>query len=616
MGSRASFDHIQPDSIARFGRSGSSTNPRTLPGSRSTRRSSVRTGFGRGTSVFGAGRQSQRVAVKVHLVRHYTPQKGRESIARHSRYIGREGVSQDAQRGVFYGPKLDGMEAQDLAAKWAEDRHHFRVIVSPERGRELPDLTDYTRDVMRRVEADLGTRLEWVAVNHFNTDNPHIHVLLRGRDERHRDLVIQRDYIGHGMRERAQQVATERIGERTVDHARESLRKQVYAERWTELDRVLERLAKRTESSLHLDLSKTVFRPGAVVDADMIGQRLRVLEGLQLASASRSKLGFARNRPAEIPRRWSVVPDFSTALNDLGERNDAIKQIHAAMGQKAQNLVPRIERFRNLSTSSRRAIDDPQTTQRAERVTGTLLAKGTVDELTDRRFVLVQDVYSAESRPLHAYVRASEEYDAATPGSVVQLGPTRYRESYLSIIAGPSLQNQVKAKAWTWLDRQLYRSRSSNAGEAVAHSQDVQTALDARAEWLIAQGYAIPSAFNSSSRSIRFRSGARDELLIQELRGLIAGKPAAPSLLQPGQTATGRYAGTAYLHQGTVVTLERNTALIVVPVRRYPHALETGATVHATMRSDRRVSFEVVSPPREPDVRSRQPEEVELEGGR
>ncbi len=59
-------------------------------------------------------------------------------------------------------------------------------------------LRTYTRHLMGRMEADLGTGLDWVAVNHWNTDNPHTHIVVRGRDDTGKDLIIAGDYIADG----------------------------------------------------------------------------------------------------------------------------------------------------------------------------------------------------------------------------------------------------------------------------------------------------------------------------------------------------------------------------------------------------------------------------------
>jgi len=41
---------------------------------------------------------------------------------------------------------------------------------------------------MAQAERDLGTKLDWIGVDHWNTDNPHVHVLVRGKADDGRDL--------------------------------------------------------------------------------------------------------------------------------------------------------------------------------------------------------------------------------------------------------------------------------------------------------------------------------------------------------------------------------------------------------------------------------------------
>ena len=67
----------------------------------------------------------------------------------------------------------------------------------------MADLKGFARELVGQMEKDLSTKLDWVAVDHWNTDNPHIHVLVRGRADDGKDLVISRDYISHGFRQRA-----------------------------------------------------------------------------------------------------------------------------------------------------------------------------------------------------------------------------------------------------------------------------------------------------------------------------------------------------------------------------------------------------------------------------
>src|SRR3546814_19961059 len=85
---------------------------------------------------------------------------------------------------LLYSATEDRTEPQAFLDRGKDDRHQFRFIVSPEDGADLTDLTAHTRDLMSRIEIDLGTKLDWVAVNHYNTGNPHVHVIVRSEERR------------------------------------------------------------------------------------------------------------------------------------------------------------------------------------------------------------------------------------------------------------------------------------------------------------------------------------------------------------------------------------------------------------------------------------------------
>jgi type IV secretory pathway VirD2 relaxase len=125
------------------------------------------------------------------------------------------------------------------------DRHQFRFIVMAEDSAELADLKPFVRDLMRQMETDLGTRLDWVAADHFNTGHPHSHIVVRGKDDRGRDLVIARDYVAYGMPARAGELIIRQLGpESELDQLRK-LEQEVAAERFTRLDRGILRGCKR-----------------------------------------------------------------------------------------------------------------------------------------------------------------------------------------------------------------------------------------------------------------------------------------------------------------------------------------------------------------------------------
>ena len=148
---------------------------------------------------------------------------------------GEPGQGENNSLGLAYQDATPDIQSQLPAG--APKGPVVRLIVSPERGGDIPDMTSYIREVMHRVERDLDTKLQWIAVNHHNTDNPHAHVLLRGQaGPDGADLVIPRQYISYGIRDRASDVATELLGERSAQEVQMAKSKEVEAERlppWT-----------------------------------------------------------------------------------------------------------------------------------------------------------------------------------------------------------------------------------------------------------------------------------------------------------------------------------------------------------------------------------------------
>lgn len=217
-------------------------------GGRALNRPAVRTGasLGRGKVASrmmgqGLGRKARRVVIKTRLVN--LQRAGTRSTITHLRYIEREGVGPEGEQGQAYGPHTDDADMDAFERRVRDDRHQFRFIVSPADADQLGDLKSYTRELMTQVQADLGTSLDWVAVDHWNTDNPHTHIVLRGKQPDGRDLVIAREYIGSGMRQRGSEIATRWLGPRTELEIQREQQREVERPGWTGLDRALQRMA-------------------------------------------------------------------------------------------------------------------------------------------------------------------------------------------------------------------------------------------------------------------------------------------------------------------------------------------------------------------------------------
>ena len=283
----------------------------------SSRRRSGAFGRGRAASL-AASRlltdRSRGVVVKARVVRHGIK---RAPLGAHLNYLQREGVTKDGAAGRMFNAEHDDADHRAFAERCEGDRHHFRFIVSPDDAAELSDLKTLTRDLMAQAQRDLGTKLDWVAVDHWNTEHPHIHVIVRGRADDGRDLVISRDYIREGMRARARDLATRELGPRSELDIQRSLESQIGAERWTRLDQAL--LREAAANGGIVDLRPKRDQEPNLLHATKIG-RMRKL----------NRLGLARQVGGG---QWVLVESAEQTLRQLGERGDIIKRIHRGLSQ-------------------------------------------------------------------------------------------------------------------------------------------------------------------------------------------------------------------------------------------------------------------------------------------
>ncbi len=324
---------------------------------------------------------SRRVTIKTLLVnqRNASPQ----SLAKHLRYIERDGAGRDGEPGRAYGPQTDDADLDAFKERAADDRHHFRFIVSPEDGAELDDLRTYTRHLMHRMEADLGTRLDWVAVDHWNTDNPHTHLIVRGRDDTGKDLIIAGDYIAHGFRHRAAELATEGLGPRTELEIQQTLQREVEQERWTSLDRTLQREAGddgRVQTERFNETRLQRQRP-------LLIGRLQRLQRLGLADETQ-------------PGTWAVHADAEKTLRALGERGDIIRTMQRAMSGQPREL----------------AVFEPGADGRT--IVGRVAGKGLADELHDRGYLVIDGV---DGKAHYVALNARDELTNYPTGAVVEV---------------------------------------------------------------------------------------------------------------------------------------------------------------------------------------------------
>ncbi|HTU10991.1 MAG TPA: DUF3363 domain-containing protein [Allosphingosinicella sp.] len=559
----------------------------------------------------GMSVRARRVMVKARVVK-LTGAKAQGAAAAHVRYLQRDGVTREGEEGRFYSTFSDDADGKAFLARGEGDRHQFRFIVSPEDGASFDTLRTFTRELMARMEQDLGTALEWVAVDHFDTGHPHTHVLLRGVTEDGKSLNIAGDYIAHGIRGRGSEIMTRLLGPQSELEVRESLAREVDAERLTKLDRDL--LARADEHVA--DLGQPAAWDGDGSYQQLLVARARQLERMELAER-------------EGPLAWRLKPDLEKTLADLGRRGDIIRTMHRAMTEA------KLDRRPELFVIDRTEAD-------ARPVVGRVVQRGASDDYHDRRFLVIDGIdgrthyveigTNAEPAPVGSLVsveparpelkpadkvidlvaRASggiysiELHRAADPSASEEFarahvrrlealrragvgvereadGSWRVPRDYLDkamsheraaaraarvriqLLAMLDLDQQAVAQAPTWLDRQM---RAEAALEVANHGygREVRDALARRQQWLVAEGLAVVRG-----DQVEFRPDMDKVLRRREIGAAAArlsrqlGLPFSETV--PGERVAGILRRRVDLSSGSFALVENSREFTLVPWR-------------------------------------------------
>ena len=531
---------------------------------------SFRSSQGRSRSCFGRGRRAavsirlrsnaRRVVTKARVVRHQGIKFRSAPLPKHIAYLKREGVTKDGEPARMFDAATDEADERAFAERCKDDRHHFRFIVSPEDAAEISDLKTFARELVADMERDLGTRLDWVAVDHWNTDNPHVHLLIRGRADDGGDLVISRDYISRGIRDRAAERVTLELGPRTEQQIQSALEREVEAERWTSLDRALRDISDECGGIADL-------RPGPNAE----DPELRPL--LLGRAAKLERLGLA---DPVGPGCWTLKPGLDGTLRQLGIRGDIIKTMHQAMSRDGSE--PDVARFALHGEEP----SDP--------VLGKLVQRGLDDELKGTAYVVVAGV---DGRTHHLRFSDLEFTGDARPGAIVEAraydDANGRRRLSLATRSDLSIGEQVAASGATWLDRQLLAKDPPLSGGGFG--AEVRAAMEARVEHLIEEGLA-----RRQGQRVMF---ARDLLATLQRRELedAAAKLSADNHLayQPtaeGERISGVYRERVTLASGRFAMIDDGLGFQLVPWRP---ALEKdlGREVRGVMAPGGRVEWDL-----------------------
>ncbi len=561
--------------------------------------------------------RQRRVMVKARIVK--LVGKGMATARAHLHYVQRDGVTRDGRAGELYSAENDKVDGRAFLDRSDGDRHQFRFIVSPEEGTQYDDLKSVTRRLMTRMEEDLGTKLDWVAVDHFNTGHPHTHILIRGRDDQGKDLVIARDYITDGVRERAAEIVSLDLGPRTDHEIDRSLQAEMTQDRFTTIDKWL---AQRKSDT------------GIVAAIDDDGRRQSLLAG---RLNHLQTLGLATPAGAGT---WQLDAEAESTLRAMGRRGDIINGLSYDLSRAGQSHLLHDAIIHDAGISGSVDIEgEPRP------LIGQLLWRGLSDEVADSHYVVVNAtdgrmhvvdigeggrtpsipegaVISVTSRELalkqtdvrisevaarndgrysidrhlvadptatHAFatthVRRLEAIRRAT-GGVERLEDGTFRvgskylgaaEAYerlqadrqpvkIEVLSLEPPQRQAGAQRYTWLDRELSRDTPESLSPN-GFGRQVADALGRRRQWLIEQGLAS----NGPGGSFIMNGDLKGELTRREVAevggrwGQDLGKPMGQVF--SFERIEGQLAGKADLGDSSFAVVERARDFVLVPWR-------------------------------------------------
>ena len=475
---------------------------------------------------------SRKAVIKVRIAK---LKAGNLSAARaHLRYIQRDGVTLQGEPGQLYGKDTDEADGSAFVERCDGDRHQFRIIVSADDGAELHDIQPFIRDLMQRIEMDLETDLDWVAVNHFNTGHPHTHIVIKGKSQDGRDLVVAKDYITHGIRQRASELLTLELGPEDEFQKTLKLVRQVEVDRFTQLDRSILK---------HIDHGFLVVSAMPPSDSATHAAHMRRLRHLK-------NLGLAEERQTGV---WQIDTNIEPKLRALGQRNDIMKTMHRAMREAE---IDRPAGSFTIFTSTESKV----------KVVGRVAAVGLTDDITDRHYVVVD---GTDGRVHYADIGNQRPGTLPEKGMIVSLEAAEQetssrQQTQLRILSYLNLEKLAGTDGATWLDRELANKNPTHVSNQ-GFGADVKVALRNRIQWLAEQGLTQ----TVDDGAVRPTANAFNELKRRELQrtthSIIARSGLSHASPTEGEAFSGTYKHSVNLADGKYAIIENAKEFVLVP---------------------------------------------------
>jgi type IV secretory pathway VirD2 relaxase len=508
---------------------------------------------------------NQRVTIKSSYIIESNPVKALRLLRAHVDYISRKSAGES----VPFSSDNINLSKEDLKTfsigTPAENEKTYRFIISPENAKNFESdeqFKKYIQECMIQLSRDIegNPDLVYTARIHYDTDNPHCHVFLKGLSKDGEDVYIPKEYMKNTFREKAGNLATSYLGARSVQDLEDVKLSEVTAKRFTSLDMDIHRISSENGNVFNTKIFDKAVKSQSDKLTNYLIPRLEYLCKIGLATKSKTK--------------YTLDPDYKKTLQEMPLNNDIIKKLAVL---KKSHFIESISKF---DTSSDK-----------KPVTGIVVEKGYYDEVNELSYAIILDA-NKKSHYVKLVKNSETEGNEASIGCTVELATKafigkngqEYKYPTLRTISRLSIQKQINHPGITELDKLITSDPVPNDNPNVYQKQ-TQDAIQARIEKLMAEKrlflidgkYCFAKTFWLEAERHEHSALERNFTKLTYYR------------LSEKETFNGRVVATKQFGNETHAIVSNGKDFIVIPVRGRINKYNDGITnIEVTMNFERK----------------------------
>lgn len=340
----------------------------------------------RGVYVKDGDIYSRKVVVKARYVKN-NGDGFKDRVRKHLDYITRDHAGKEAHKPELFSSDDSKDALKNTIEKFSDAPHNFRFIISPEDGDKL-DLNEFSKNLVKSIEKDLGTKLDWAASCHYDTNEPHVHLVINGKNDEGKKLLMTRDYISRGIRNRASGIINKKLGLRSQEDIARQLEISTTKSKKSELDEII----KTNIKDEIVNLTKLEKNNASDISEKLLEKRLEYLETKALAK----KAG---------DQSWVVKESYLDDLRQIERTSSIIERLSGSYGLKKEHCD--VLSVKALSEKSQ---------------SGQVIGRGYVNEIDDKQYLILK---TEQYKHLYVELEKYSEKNHTKVGDWVRITATK-----------------------------------------------------------------------------------------------------------------------------------------------------------------------------------------------